>query len=290
MLILVSCRGFIGDILFASSLAKKLKEKYPGSHITYQIPLPQPKLLLEQNPYIDKVLVGEVWTGSAMKINIPEVDQRYPATIQMQAAAGIEDQSLEFDVWTVPEYDEWAKVQIYNASKGWNTGAEVFTWQKNWEYKAYQCTPQLYAAKIGAPHREIDRIIEAIEDVGPLIPIGFDRHISQFDPIAADAESYAKAASIIKMSDYFLGSEGGLSNLAAAVGTRCIITTDFIHQVYGPNGHVKQIENPQMGPAVYYPDAGHVHLDPYITDQEIIDYIWNLKPTRDWQTKPWKWS
>lgn len=279
MKILVNCRGFIGDILFASSIAKKLKEKYDNCEVDYFIPLIQPKLLLEQNPFIDRVFTLQEGNQSGGKydlvIDIPEVDQRYPATVWMQPHAGIDDQSTEFDVWTVPAYDNWAISEIYKAGLGWNEQTQIIAYQVDWAWKAYQCTHDTLRDGTGAPHRNTDKIIDELKEHFVMIPVGFDRTISQYNPLAADDVSFAKIASLIKRCDWFIGSEGGLSNLGAAVGTKCIITTDFIYQNYGPNGRIKQIDNPMMGPAIYYPDAGHIHLDPCLTDQEILEQIIN---------------
>lgn len=274
MKILVNCKGFIGDILFASSLAKKLKEKYGSDTIVdYWIPLIQPKLLLEQNPYINGVFgpdsMGLLVTLYNLIIDIPEVNQAYPATIWMQAHAGIEDQSTEFDVWTVYEHDRWA----------WRWCFDLFpprpylAIQRDWAWKAYQSTEETLANGIGAPHRNTDDIVATLKSEFTVIDVGFDRSCPSTHPDAQDSDYFSKTASVIKHCDYFIGSEGGLSNLAAAVGTKCIITTDFIYQNYGPNGRIKQIENPMMGPAIYYPDAGHVHLDPCLTDDEILSKI-----------------
>jgi ADP-heptose:LPS heptosyltransferase len=276
MKILVNCHGFIGDILFASSIAKKLKEKYGECHITYEIPLPQPKLLLLQNPYIDAVLVeGEVRTlqmrAYDLIVDVPEVDQRYPATMYMQAKAGIEDQSLEFDVWTEPGND--SSVQgLYDIFRE-NRQLPIVVMQQDWGWRAYQCTPETLAKGIGAPHRDTDRIKSALQSDYNIQMVGWDRTKPSTHPETQDPVMFSIAASMIKKADWFIGAEGGLSNLAAAVGTKCIITTDFIEQNYGKNGRVKQIESPQMGPAVYYPQGGHVHLPATITDDEIITRI-----------------
>lgn len=278
MKILVNCRGFIGDVLFASSLAKKYHEMFDGNcEIHYNIPLLQPLELLENNPYIAKVwgrsLENLVGNRYDLVVNIPEVDQAFPATLQMQAAGGIEDQSLEFDVFTSPWYDEEVVELFFNLRRTHAPKTKIITFQNDWAWKAYQCTPETLAHGIGAPHRDTDTIIKALQEKYIMVRVGFDRHIDQFHSDAADSSSFARTASLIKFSDYFIGSEGGLSNLAAAVRTRCIITTDFIYQNYGPTGRVRKCDPPMMGPAIYYPDDHHVHLDPCLTDQQILDEI-----------------
>lgn len=286
MNILVLCRGFIGDVLFASSLAKKLKETHPDCRVDYVIPVIQPIELLRQNPYIDNVYTGiPAHTDGFhyhLMVEIPTVDQRYPATIQMQAAAGIEDQSTEFDVYTVPEHDEEALrlIDEYAGAFGRNRHSPVIAYQNNWYEKCFLFTREEYDRAIDVPHmgyggkkRNTDFIIQELSKEVLMLPVGLPNGYSQFDEKARDPKLYSLTASLIKQCDFFLGSEGGLSNLAAAVKTPCIITTDFIWQLYGPKGIIKQIEAPQMGPEIYYPNEGHKHLSPFITDERLIGYV-----------------
>lgn len=270
---LVLCRGYIGDCLFAGSLAEKLwnQEKEKPD---FMIPLIQPLYLLQQNPFINEVFgPTQVLNAADYKriIEISEVDQSHPVTLQFQRIAGITDPSLEYNVYTVPEFDAYFRQEVRHMRE--MKGQKIIAWQRNWEYKAYQCTAETLEQGIGAPHRDIDAIIKDLEKDYILISMGFDRNVTQYAPEAHNADLFARTASLIKACDLFIGSEGGLSNLAAGVGTKCIITTDFIAQNYGPNGRVKKIPSPQMGPAVYYPNRGHVHLDPCIKDEDIANEI-----------------
>jgi hypothetical protein len=276
---LIVCKGFIGDILFASSIAKKLKEEQVNAHVDYAIPLIQPSLLLEQNPYIDAVYVGmppEMEQYDKV-IHLPEVNQAYPATYQFQLHAGVKKPSLEFPIYTVPEFDVIAKKQIDGLRAYLPENGKVIGWQVNWEWKAYQTTPELLRERKGGPHRNIDMVINRLREHKQfvLLPMGFDRHVTQHDPVAQDSSLYTRTASLIKYCDWMIGSEGGLTNLAAGIGTRTIITTDYIWQNYGPQGFVRQCDYPAMGPAIYYPNAGHVHLDPYITDDELYQLLYD---------------
>lgn len=290
-MILINCQKcWIGDCLFASSLAKKLKVKYPGCVVIYQIPLPQPKLLLEQNPHIDKVVLqtdAVAWPKIDMLIDIPEVDQSYPATTYMQAMAGIEDQSTEFDVWTVPEYDVEAWDHL---STSYDPTISYVAYQTDWDWRAYRCTPETLRNGTGAPHRDTGKIIHELEPYYNMIPVGFDRHTPSSHPNAQNPESFARTASIIKQCDWFIGAEGGLQNLACSIGTKTIITSDFIAQNYSEMGRVKKIKNPQMGSHVYYPIGGHSLLDPCLSDGQLISTIQTIIQTGmttiyDWETK-----
>ena len=58
--ILIRCRNIeIGDILFASSIAKKLKEENSECSVDFDLNYLQPLELLQNNPYIDNVYYTE---------------------------------------------------------------------------------------------------------------------------------------------------------------------------------------------------------------------------------------
>ena len=77
-------------------------------------------------------------------------------------------------------------------------------------------------------------------------------------------------AAVIQNADYFIGAEGGLANVAAAVHTKTVLTSEFVHQLYGWNGVIKKIENPKLGPRFYWPEDGHIDLSPYLTDDDVV--------------------
>jgi len=279
MNILVIATGYIGDILFSSSLAKKLKQLYYGSMVYYSIPLIQPLLLLKQNPHIDGVIIGQ---PDNIKIYdkifiMPEVRQDVPATICFQMSANIpeEYQSVEYQVYTIPKYDREAEYMIESLRKEYSY-KRIVGYQVDFAWKAYQSTKDTLIAGIGAPHRNQEMIIDKLKEHFTLVPIGFDRSVPQQDSRASNAESYAKAASIIKYCDVFFGAEGGLTNLSAGVGTKTIILTDFIAQQYWKNGRIRKYGVPKMGPATYFPSRHHSHIHPCISDNEIPDKLIDL--------------
>lgn len=271
---LIQCTGFIGDNLFASSIAKKLHEQDSEAEVDYIITLPQPLLLFQQNPYIRNVYTNNSVDRSQYdKVYVmPHVDQSRPATIQFQEVAEIKNPSLEFDVYTIPEFDESVKKQLETIRR---PGTPLVAWMTSWKDKAYATTPDMYWKQNyhGGPHRDIDKMVANLEKEFTMIPVGFPCGVSQTIPETMNPELYAFTASVIKQCDWMLGAEGGLTNLSCAVGTRTIITTCFIEQLYGRSGHIKQIPLPQMGPAVYYPNGGHTHLAPFITDDEVVEEI-----------------
>ena len=36
---------------------------------------------------------------------------------------------------------------------------------------------------------------------------------------------------------------------------------------------IKKIENPQLGPDKYFPEVGHLMINPYYTDNQVIEQI-----------------
>jgi hypothetical protein len=215
---------------------------------------------------------------------MPKVDQSRPATIQFQEVAEIKTPSTEFDVYTVPEYDESAKEQLENIRR---PGTPLVAWLSNWKDRAYATTLEMYWRKVGGPHRDIDKIIVGLEKDFTMIPVGLPCGMSQTSREAMNPEAYAFLASVIKHCDWMIGAEGGMTNLSCSVGTKTIITTCFIEQLYGRNGHVKQIPLPQMGPAVYYSNHGHTHLPPFISDDEIMVEIKRIINTGDSYRYSW---
>lgn len=274
--ILINAHGFIGDILFASSVPRKLKGERTNVVVDMNIPLPQPLQLLQNNPYIDNVFVnGRSPEGYDMEYSLGVVDQRYPATEQFQRACGVVNVSPEYEIYTSYPFDEHVQSEL-TVLRG--EGVPIVAIQANWAERTYLYSQEQYELgidrhKIITPDRNIQHIINRLTPYCALVEVGLPRQYHQHTQESQDPTLYAYTASIIKHCDWMIGSEGGLSNLAAGVGTRTIITTDFLWRQYGPDGHFKQIPDPQMGPRVYFPTAGHVHLSPYLTDDEVATHI-----------------
>lgn len=277
---LVKCTGYIGDVLFASSIAKKLKEESQTNlEIHYSIPVVQPLELLYNNPYIDKVLLHNDVDQSIYDsvINIPLVDQSITPPRQFQQAAGVTNIDDEFKVYTNPAFD-YAAEQAFKETK--DKGIKVITWMSNWEERSFLFTEEQYKAGVDVPnlgyggsHRDIKYIIENLADKYALLEVGFTNGVNQFATGLNTAATYSFTASLIKASDYFIGAEGGLANLASGVGTKTIITGDFVHQLYGWNGVIKKIKEPKLGPEFYFKNVGHITLNPYLNDKAVVEQI-----------------
>jgi hypothetical protein len=124
-------------------------------------------------------------------------------------------------------------------------------------------------------NRNINYIISqlSLRDDLHLIEVGKPNGSSSTNTDLASVSEYSLTASIIKNCDYFIGAEGGLVNLASGVGTKTIITGDFIHQLYGWNGVIEKCSEPKLGPKYYFEEKNHITLNPYLTDQQVIEKI-----------------
>tara|TARA_B110000503_G_scaffold97893_1_gene146777 strand:- start:5706 stop:6596 length:891 start_codon:yes stop_codon:yes gene_type:complete len=288
--LIVTC-GFFGDIFFASSLAKKLKNKY--SQIDYLIGFPQVHRLIQNNPYIDNVYVSE-YPGPYPQhtlINYSEYDKviklsqlNYLVTPceEYQQLSDIEDYSPEYEIYTEPEFDKIAKNYCDDLRKTYNK--PVIAIMSNWESKTYIFTKEQYIKGIDIPnlgyggsHRDIKSIVKELEKYFTLIYIGVGE-LNQLQTLnipEEDTKSLLFETSILKYCDAFVGTDGGLATIAAGVNTKTIITGDFNLQLYGWNGVLKKIDKPKLGPYEYFGEP-HVVLDPYLTDKEVINNIIKL--------------
>jgi hypothetical protein len=282
--VFVNVRGFIGDTLFASSAAEHLKKDY--DKVYYGITCEEPCELLSLNPYIDGVHVshGEATPVESENLRVftcGEVDQSIPATIQFQTSCGIEKPTVGYSVYTNKYYDVIAHNNI--ATKKSMEQKKIIAYQRSWKERTFGFTKEEYARGInvhptgyGGRRRNIDVILDALRNKYSLIAVGLPGDAPNGTYGIFSAPTYSMTASIIKYCDWMIGAEGGLTNLAAGVGTKTIITGDFIHQLYGENGYFKKIQDPKMGPKTYFPELGHVTLDPFLTDEEVANKIMEI--------------
>lgn len=283
---LIKPYGFMGDILFASSVAKKLKEEERFKVVDMACGIKQVEKLLNQNPYIDNVITmaypshyplhGIHIEGYDREFELMETCKEIEPPTQFQLECGVQNPDTEFEVWTDPTLDD-------KVAETYPDPYIAVMQLDSWRAKAYGFTPEEYARGIDVPFkgyggrlRDIEHIVQALAEEFTLIEVGLVPGISTTDVSrtwGTEGDIYRSLswdASVIKGAQYFIGAEGGLANVACGVGTKTVLTSDFVHQLYGWNGVIKKIEDPKLGPRFYFPDAGHVDLDPYLTDEEVV--------------------
>jgi hypothetical protein len=284
MKILIKTIGFIGDNLFATSVAKKLKEKYGNEcEVHFQISILAPFELIHNDPFIDKVFIYGESVGDYDKVyQLDPIHHKETPTKQFQKMCDVENISHEYKVYTNTAIDDLISKRF---SEYRIAGYKTIAVQQNWEEKSFLFTEEEYIKGINVPNlgyggkrRNISFIVNSIDKVDNviIIPVGKSNGYDQRSNDISSVGEFTMTASIIKSCDYFIGSEGGLSNLAAGVGTKTIITGDFVHQLYGWNGVIEKNEEPKLGPKYYFNQVAHVTLNPYITDEEVVKQIAKL--------------
>jgi hypothetical protein len=288
---LIVTYGYFGDIAFASSIAKKLIQENQYSYVDYLIGFPQMKRVLDNNPYIRKVYNSEYPNPEPInnKISYEDYDSviklkhlsfEIPPALEFQLYAGVKNPDAEFKIYTEYEYDKIAESYI---KENYSNGKKTIAIMQSWESKTYIFSEEQYIAGIDTPnlgyggkHRNIKYIYNELERYFNIIPVGMPIFVSQHQTINVedeDQKSILFECSIIKYCDAFVGTEGGLCNLAAGVGTKTIITGDFVHQLYGWNGVIKKIKEPKLGPIHYFLNSDHIELDPYLSDEQVLQQI-----------------
>jgi len=288
--LVVTC-GFFGDIIFATTLAEKLKSERNFKTVDYLIGYPQVERLVQNNPHIDTVYVSTIPSPHPVNSNINVADYaeiislqplnyKVPPAVEYQQYASIQSTSSEYTVYTEPSYDVIAKTYIDTLREN---GKPVVAIMSNWEPKTYLFTEEQYKKGIDVPnlgyggsHRNINMIVDQLKDYFTLIEVGVPKEYNQSSTVGI-ADDHQKSilfeSSILKYCDAFVGTDGGLATIAAGVGTKTIITGDFNLQLYGWNGVLKQIENPQLGPDKYFTTVGHITISPYYNDNEVTQTI-----------------
>ena len=277
MKILIKAIGFIGDNLFATSVAKKLKHKYNDlCEIDMLLSVVQPFELISNDPHIDNVYL------EIPNKEYDEIFQLYPINRQstpceqFQIQCGIENPSPEFEIYTNPTLDKYVEYCFKN--KG---NKKLVAWLSNWEERSFLFTEEEYKRGIDVPnlgyggkHRDISYIVNELEKNNDiiLIEVGKPNGTNQLNTDISTVSEYSLTASILKNCDYFIGAEGGLANLASGIGTKTILTGDFVHQLYGWNGVIEKCQEPKLGPQHYF-ESGHTTLSPYLTDEQVYEAI-----------------
>lgn len=282
MRILINCTGFIGDILFASSVAKQLHQQATNTEqvvVDYLIHLYQPYELLTNNPFINTVYLFDCDKSIYDTIyNLHEIDFSIQPPKYYQIQCGVKNPTTQFKVYTNRAFDIAVQKSLQLIK---DQGLKVVAYLNNWEEKSFLFTEEQYERGIDVPnlgyggsHRNTNWIIEQLYQQADLVmvPVGMPPSYNVREADFNNVAEYSMQASFLKNCDYFIGAEGGLCNLAAGVGTKTIITGDFIHQLYGWNGVLKKIQEPKLGPQHYF-NSGHITLDPYLTDRQIVKQI-----------------
>lgn len=281
---LIVCHGYLGDHLFALSIAKKLVEEGQFFDVDYLVGFPQVIPLFQRNKFVRNVISTAHPTATPQEtpklashydkvFRLPPISRKSPPAEELQLVCGVRTPDPSFSAETDPEIDAFVSTTYDGADR------PFLAIMNGWEEKTFRFTPEQYKAGIDVPylgyggaHRNTSFIIDELSRLYSVVMVGGMPGQSQFQ-LAASRGEFDSTASILKYADFFIGAEGGLANLAYAVGTKTILTSDFVHQLYGPNGVMEKNEEPKLGPVYYGGDVPHTNLDPYLTDEEVLSNI-----------------
>ena len=284
---LIVCHGYFGDHMFANSIAEHLIKENQFDVVDYVIGFPQVMPFFERNPYVNKIYCERIGPSPTLPKNYIDYDKvfqlgkihwKVPPAVELQLSCGVKNPSPHFYIHTNPELDKLAEEYFKEVRN--QSSTPILAIMARWEERTFLFTKEDYIRGIDVPYkgygganRNTQYIIKQLEQVYNTILVGASKDINQYT-VNHNEQSFDLTASLIKQCDFFIGAEGGLANLAYAVGTNTILTSDYVHQLYGPNGVISKNKNPQLGP-VYYtsePDK-HIDLDPYLTDEEVVNSI-----------------
>jgi hypothetical protein len=275
---LIECVGFIGDNLFASSVPAKLKQQ-GYTKVDLALSIAQPFELLKLNPNIDNVLLYEKIDHNSYDrvFTLEPIHRRETPTIQFQQQCGVLQPSSDYKIYTNPAQDAYIGPLLKHVAQG----RRLVAYMSNWVEKTFGFTEEEYRRGVDVPNlgyggrrRDVEFIIEELskDETLYLLPVGMPAGFNQREVALDGVSNYTLTASMIKACDWFIGAEGGLANLAGGIGTKTIITGDYVHQLYGWNGVIERSQEPKLGPKYYFGNQ-HITLDPYLTDSEVIKTI-----------------
>ncbi len=287
---LIVCHGYFGDHLFANSIAEHLINEKQFDVVDYVIGFPQVLPFFERNPFVNKVYLQQIGPSPKLPSNHAEYDKCFqlrpinwhvPPAVELQTLCGVKNPTPHFYVHTNPEYDKLAKEHVSEIRS--QTSLPIVAIMHGWEERSFRFTVEDYNRGIDVPYkgygganRNIDYIVNRLSETFPIMMVGTSKQVNQYTMDHTEP-SFDLTASLLKECDVFVGAEGGMANLAYAVGTRTILTSDFVHQLYGPNGVIRKNAEPKLGPAYYTSDPTlHINLNPYLTDEEVADSMINL--------------
>jgi hypothetical protein len=265
MKILIINFGWIGDSMLASSLAENCKLN-GYERVDLLVGFPQTANMIELNPLIDNVFISKTpgCDPSTEGIDLSTYDRVYKT------------RGLVFNK---------RPLDLFNEDFGFEKlkhPFELATYELEFEdkskpYIAFQLDWDTRSNSHNGP-RNTMKIVEALSYKYNIFPIGGS---SQFDIDDNTGNTFLTNASALKNCKLFFGYPGGLHWLAAGVGIDTICTSEHVIKHYTNNGEFKgstfeEFQDQWQVHASKLFTKQHTLLKPYISDEEIIEYILNV--------------
>lgn len=281
MKILIRNPHFLGDILFSTSIADELKKEDEYSTVDFLVRWPQITNLLHNNPNIDNVFIygnSSIDFSKYDKIfDVPFVNKIVTPPRQFQTDFGIPNPTDTFKVYISERMNRDA---IEFIVQNFDVGKKTIGVQHNWKERSYNYTEYDYNNGVllnqpesTIPRKNIKLIIDELSKNFNIIPVGLPNGIPNQHPHALDPNLLEYHCAIMQVVDCVIGRESGVINMASGAGTKCIVDMSGLWLFFGPNGRTQKMENPMLGPKWYFPNDGHVHINPFATEDDIVNII-----------------
>ena len=269
MNILIINIGFIGDSLFAASLAENCK-KNGYNRVDLLIGFPQTFDLLKLNPYIDNVYQANV-IGAYPNIN------NFPSECDINAYDGI--YSTAHSCFSEKFLDTYNKtLNLKHLEYNFNLYLPEMEFEMDnvkpklafhtdWDKRSFQ--------KNGKP-RDVDFIINNLSKYYDVYRVGANSH---FEHDNNKPYNFLIECGFISKCNLFFGFPGGMHWIAAGAGIKTITTSEHMMKHFKSTGDFKgntidDFRNEFMLHASHhFTNQEHILLEPELEDQDIINYI-----------------
>jgi hypothetical protein len=262
--ILIVSHGFLGDGILAGSFAENCK-KNGYDLVDILVGFPQLIELLSNNPWIDNVYIDQIGShpavpGSLMKKNYETIyftdhlvfNEKPIDTFNTK----IQLKKLEYDFKLyVPE------VELQKNNK------PDLAFQLDWSARSYG--PNNVS-------RDVNTIVNKLQEKYNVYFVGGDTHYN----IDNDTPTtFLKHCALIQYCDVFFGYPGGMHWVAGGVNTPTICTSEHVVLHYTNNSEFKDntfeefCNQWMVHTSKHHIDQYHILLEPYISDNDIINYL-----------------
>ncbi len=266
MKILIINFGWIGDSILASSLAENCKLN-GYEQVDLLLGFPQTAEMISLNSNIDNVYVSRVPGCDPVTdgIDLSIYDRIYKTRGLVFGKKPLDWFNEDFGFDNLKYSFE---LNTYEVSFE-DTSKPTLAFQLDWNNRSRSATGP----------RDPNSMVAKLQKKYNVFIIG---NGSQFDIDENTSENFLLNASALKNCDLFFGYPGGLHWLAAGVGIKTVCTSEHVMDHYTNNGEFigkdfnKFKEEWQVHASKLFTNQEHVLLEPFISDDAIVDYLMQL--------------
>jgi hypothetical protein len=269
MNILIINIGFIGDSLFAASLAENCK-KNGYDRVDLLIGFPQTFDLLKLNPHIDNVYQSDVIGAYPGVDNLPAgCDTGVYDVIYPTAHSRFSEKFLDTynRTLSLPNLDYSFNLYLPEMEFEMDHKKPKLAFHTDWDKRSFQ--------KNGAP-RDSEFIIRNLTDYYDVYRVGANSH---FEYDTDKSYKFLIECGFISKCDLFFGFPGGMHWVAAGTGIPTVTTSEHMMSHFKSTGDFKGStlgdfkRDFMLHASHHFPNQDHTLLEPEVGDLDIITYL-----------------